>query len=211
MIHRIVATSALLLAIYACWRSMKPTPLPRVAQQAFTLLGLMLLLSVVGVWSSDPRRFLVNFVNLLGGLALVSIAWRLVLATTHKACPVPMPRAGAGVAMLGVTVVLGAAIGARYAALDDSASGLALHWLHRICAVLAFLLLGRAALRRREHAVAQAMLGLLGLEVLLGVVLVLGDFPLLVGIAHNVVAAMLLAAAVQLRQPAVPESARCGG
>lgn len=215
MLHRIVATSALLLAVYACWRSMKPTPLPRVMRQAFMLLGLMLLLSAVGIWSSDPRRLLVNFVNLLGGLALVSMAWRFVQATVPDPGAHEVPRRAPlltmGMAMLGATVMLGAVIGARYAALDDSVSGLALHWLHRICAVLTFLLLGQAALLRREHVAAQVMLALLGLEMLLGAMLVLGGFPLWAGVAHNVLAAMLLAASVQLRQPAVPESARCGG
>jgi heme A synthase len=117
MIHRIVATSALLLAIYACWRSMKPARLPGVARQAFMLLGLMLLLSMVGIWSSDPRRLLVNFVNLLGGLVLVSMAWRLVQATAHDAgaheASRPAPLLTMGMAMLGAAVVFGGVLGAR--------------------------------------------------------------------------------------------------
>lgn len=201
MLHRIVATSALLLAIYACWRSLKPTPLPQVARQAFRLLGLMLLLAVVGIWSSDPGRVWANFINLLGGLALVVLAWRVVLATGSSERgngAGSAPLVGVGMGMLGATVLLGALIGARYAALDASAAGIALHWLHRLCAVAAFLLLGQAVLRQSGSSAGRAVMALLVIEVLLGVLLLLADFPLWVGVAHNVVAALLLAAVAQL-------------
>lgn len=119
LVHRVVATSALLLAIYACWQALRPRRLEPVARQALLLLGLMLFLSVVGIWSNDPRRVLVNFVNLVGGLGLVSMSWRIVLAAqaeTKAEARRTDPLCGAGLAALTVTVLLGALIGARYAA-----------------------------------------------------------------------------------------------
>lgn len=118
LVHRFVATSALLLAIYACWIAFRPHRLAPVARQALLLLGLMLFLSVVGIWSNDPRRVLVNFVNLLGGLGLVSMSWRIVMAAGAAEQPPARSDAllGAGLAALTATVLLGALIGARYAA-----------------------------------------------------------------------------------------------
>lgn len=245
VIHRVVATSALLLAIYICWRSLRPTPLQPVARQALLTLALMLLLSVVGIWSNDPRRVFVNFINLLGGLALVSMAWRVVLATGSEAgAPSGArrdPLLAAGLATLTLTVLLGALIGARYAAstcgsfphcdgtwwpaapgwgsfdpfalLDgpgglDNAGGAALHLLHRYGALTTALLLGTAAWRAwRDSATtpvvrrgAAMVLGLLGLEIACGILTVVTGYPLGLAIAHNVIAAALLAAAAHLQQ-----------
>lgn len=240
LVHRFVATSALLLAIYACWIAFRPHRLAPVARQTLLLLGLMLFLSVVGIWSNDPRRVLVNFVNLVGGLGLVSMSWRIVMA----ADTVPAERSGrpdgllgAGLVALTATVLIGALIGARYAAsacatLPDcggawlpaaeglaalnpvatltgptpagDAGGIALHLLHRVCAVATLLLLGMAALRRRRDAAARpaaaAVLVLLGGEFLLGLLTVATGYSLWLAIGHNVCAAALLAAAARLRQ-----------
>jgi heme a synthase len=203
LIHRVVATSALLLTITLAWYSLHSRPLWPVARYILILLGLMLFLSVVGIWSSDPRRTLVNFVNLLGGLGLVSMSWRIAAASKETATqdgPRSDPVLAVGMVLLAATVVLGALIGASYAALDDSAGGIALHWLHRGGAVIASLLLGRAALKRLDRPASRVLLGLLGLAVLLGAITVMGDFPLWAAVGHNVAAAALLACAVQLRR-----------
>lgn len=201
--HRIVATAALLLTVYLAWAGWRARPRPAWARPVFTVLGLMLFLSVVGIWSKDPTRIAVNFINLLGGMALVPMSWRVVVAAgggIARGRPEPMLRLG--IALLSATVMLGALIGASYAALDDSARGLALHWLHRGLAVLAVLMLGRAALERRETAAGRAMLVLLGATAGLGLLLVLADLPLWAAVAHNVAAAALLAGAVSLRAAA---------
>lgn len=77
--HRIVATLALLAGILLAWRCWRPQPLQPAARYATLLLALMLFLSVVGVWSYDPRMVLVNFINLIGGLGLVSFSWRVAI------------------------------------------------------------------------------------------------------------------------------------
>lgn len=117
VLHRIVATSALLLALLLAWRAWRPRPLPRVAAPAAALVGVMLLLSLLGIWSADPRRVIVSLLNILGGLALVSLSWRVALAAGVPAAPrAPAPLLRIGLAALTATVLLGALIGARYAA-----------------------------------------------------------------------------------------------
>lgn len=119
LVHRIVATLALLAGILLAWRSWRPQPLQPAARYAALLLALMLFLSVVGVWSSDPRVAWVNFINLIGGLGLVTFSWRVAITTE----PSRMLERGIGgrfcriaLAMLTLTVLLGGLIGARYAA-----------------------------------------------------------------------------------------------
>ena len=208
-IHRIVASLALLLTMHLAWRAWALRPRPPWARPAFVLLGLMLLLAAVGVWSDDPRNATVNFVNLVGGLLMVPISWR-VMAAAGKERDIPTgPRSSlvvAGVTTLLATVTLGAWIGASHAAVDASATGLALHWLHRGLAILAFVIFGQAAWWRLSSRAAQALLALLAIEVVLGMLLVVGDFPLLIAVAHNLTAALLLAAAGQL--PGQPDNLR---
>ena len=146
-IHRLVASLALLLTLYLAWRARTLRPRPPWAPPVFALLGLMLGLAAVGGWSHDPRNAAVNFVNLVGGLLLVPISWRVMRNAGTDAHFPHGPRSSlvvAGIAALLATVTLGAWIGASHAAVDVSAAGVALHWLHRGLAVLALLLLGQA-------------------------------------------------------------------
>lgn len=175
LLHRVVATSALLLALMLAWRSLRPHALPGVAAPALALVGVMLLLSLLGIWSADPRRVPVNLLNILGGLALVSLSWRVVLAAGPAVRPGRSPLLRSGLVALTATVLLGALIGARYAAASctsvpfcgdavlpalaalspfdalaaaapaGDAGGTALHLLHRYAAVAALILLGVAA------------------------------------------------------------------
>lgn len=79
---------------------------------------------------------------------------------------------------------------------------MALHLLHRYAAVLAALLLAIVALRLRgvprARNAAAVVLTLLLLEGLVGVLTVASGFSLWLGVAHNVGAALLLAAAASL-------------
>jgi cytochrome c oxidase assembly protein subunit 15 len=119
LLHRLVATAALLAGILLAWRSLRPQPLGPAGRDAAALLALMLFLSVVGIWSADPRQALVNFVNIVGGLGLVSFSWRVALGAVPQA-PEPLVGAGrllrAGLALVTAAVLSGALIGARYAA-----------------------------------------------------------------------------------------------
>ena len=236
--HRIVATLALLAGILLAWRCWRPRPLQPAARYATLLLALMLFLSVVGVWSSDPRMAWVNFINLIGGLGLVTFSWRVAITSE----PSRLMEQGSGgqlcrvaLAMLTLTVLLGGLIGARYAApacttlpdcqgawwpsmhgwtalhpfitlagpaVPGEAGGVALHLLHRHAAALAAVLLAVVALRlhavpRARNAVLTA-LTLLVLEALLGMLTVASGYSLWLAVAHNVGAALLLAAAASL-------------
>lgn len=235
--HRIVATLALLAGIVLVWRCWRPQPLQPAARYATLLLALMLFLSVVGVWSADPRMAWVNFINLIGGLGLVTFSWRVAI-TSEPSQWVDQGPGGPfcrlALAALTLTVLLGGLIGARYAAPacgtlpgcqgvwwptggwsalhpfvtlagpsgPGEAGGVALHLLHRYAAVLAAALLAVVVLRlrtvRRARNAALAVLTLLLLEGLLGVLTVASGFSLWLAVAHNVGAALLLAAAASL-------------
>lgn len=127
VLHRLVASLSLLLACTLAWLSLRPPSLASTAAPAIWLLLLVLALAVLGFWSADPRLALVGFLNILGGLGLVSFSWRVVLASSRQT---RLPRASStsstssptlvlrlGTVALSLTVILGALIGARYAAL----------------------------------------------------------------------------------------------
>jgi cytochrome c oxidase assembly protein subunit 15 len=122
LLHRITATVALLLACFLVWQCLRPQPIQPAARHAVLLLLLMLVLSALGIWSSDPRLPLVSFLNIMGGFGLVTFSWRVVLATgpapSREAVVPPRVLLRLGVAALSVTVLLGAWIGASYAALS---------------------------------------------------------------------------------------------
>lgn len=119
VLHRISASISLLLACFLVWRCLRPQPIQPACKQALLLLLLMLLLAILGFWSSDPRLALVGFLNIMGGLGLVILSWRVVLSTDT------FPEMGKpgktsvilrlGVVSLFLTVMLGAWMGASYA------------------------------------------------------------------------------------------------
>jgi cytochrome c oxidase assembly protein subunit 15 len=78
----------------------------------------------------------------------------------------------------------------------------AIHWAHRIGALATFLILACVAYRARQLAALRRLGGivfaLLFLQVTLGIINVTGSLPLPVAVAHNGVAALLLAALVML-------------
>jgi heme a synthase len=78
----------------------------------------------------------------------------------------------------------------------------AIHWTHRLGALLAFLAIGYVASKalavRDLRGYGFAILNLLVLQVALGITNVMGSLPLAVAVAHNGVAALLLATLVML-------------
>jgi cytochrome c oxidase assembly protein subunit 15 len=122
ILHRITATSALVLTFFTVWQCARPIPIQPVARYATALLVLMILLTLVGIWSSDAHRAWASFFNILGGIGLVSLSWRMVLSTTPTS-PLSIPAYSvlplrAGLVVLAMTLALGAMIGARYAAVS---------------------------------------------------------------------------------------------
>ena len=120
ILHRIVASTALLLGFFLAWRCARPHPLQPVASQATVLVALMILLTFIGLWSSDAHRAWASFFNILGGATLVVLSWRLVLTAGQDASRPKSSRAAilqhAGLGLLALVIALGALIGARYAA-----------------------------------------------------------------------------------------------
>ena len=78
----------------------------------------------------------------------------------------------------------------------------AIHWAHRVGALVTLMVVGFAGLKslrvRDLHGYGMALLALLLLQIALGVTNVLGSLPLPVAVAHNGVAALLLATLVML-------------
>jgi cytochrome c oxidase assembly protein subunit 15 len=103
------------------WLCLRPRPLLPAIHYASLLLLLMLALALLGIWSSDPRRVAVGFLNIMGGLGLVTFSWRVVLACNSDGFPVSELRPGLllrlGIGGLSLTVMFGAWLGASYAAL----------------------------------------------------------------------------------------------
>jgi cytochrome c oxidase assembly protein subunit 15 len=123
LLHRFAASAALVLTCVLVWRCLRPQPLLPAARHAVLLLLLMLALSALGFFSADPRRALVGFLNIIGGLGLVTFSWRVAMAAASSAAyrgghegvaKVVLLRVG--VFALTITVVLGAWIGATYSA-----------------------------------------------------------------------------------------------
>lgn len=239
ILHRVVASSALLLGFVLVWQCLRPDRIEPPARYATALLALMIVLTFVGLWSADPHRVWASFFNILGGAGLILLSWRTVLAAGAQQAPSPRRRPAAllhaGLGTMALTIALGALIGARYAAIacpylptciDASwpapagwgalnpftrvavaasmgdEGGVALHLLHRYCALATLLLLGfgglRALAQPASRRSAALLLALLLLQFTLGVLTVLSGFSLRLAIAHSVCAAALLAVGMQL-------------
>jgi cytochrome c oxidase assembly protein subunit 15 len=239
ILHRSVASLTLLLGFVLVAQCLRPQPVQPAARYATVLLSLMIVLTFVGLFSSDPHRVWPGFINILGGAGLVLLSWRTALAAGAGPAQSPprRPRAllHAGLGLLILTMALGALIGVRYAAtacptlpgcsgiswpaaagwgaldpftgivaaagLGDE-GGVALHLLHRYCALTTLLLLAFGGLRGLGQATTRPSAGLVLVLLLvqfsLGVLTVLSGFSLWMAIAHSVCASLLLAATVQL-------------
>lgn len=124
LLHRAAASLILLLVGYLLWLCLRRPSIRPLVRPATLLAVLVLALAVLGFWSSDPRLLLVGFLNILGGLGLVTCSWRVVLASSPAYPECPRVRASTptlalrlGAAVLSLTVVVGALIGAGSAAL----------------------------------------------------------------------------------------------
>lgn len=239
LVHRIIASTALLLVITMVMVCATARPmLRREGRVALALLALALFLAVLGRWSRDARLPAVAMGNLLGGFAMLALCWRLASRGAAPAAPWLRAWAGLGVAAIACQVALGGLLSASFAAtschdladclaassgvpwsaLDPwrepalasvppfNASGALAQVVHRLSAiavVLVVLPLGVAALRRGRRGAGALLLLLLGAEAAVGLLMVdRGESSLALALAHNAVAALLLATAFELTRGA---------
>ncbi len=232
--HRALAVLVLLLVCALAARCLGSRPrLWREGALALALLGLTLGLATLGLWSVAPRVPAVSIGNLLGGLLMLALCWRLVgelASTSVKDKPSRPLLAWFGAAALGAQLALGALTSTSYAgmscaglsdclrgadaagwpwqmlnpwrepvfdaALWPNPGGAVTQLLHRGGALLVLGLLtplGLALLRSPRRRAGILLLALLALQVTLGAAMVLSALPLPLALAHNVVAALLLA------------------
>lgn len=222
LMHRITATLALVCTLAIIWYCRGEAPLHRTARAAKALLLLMLVLAVVGPFSADPSLTLATLVNILGGILVVVLAWRVRQLTWAGDGPARRDRLfEAGAMLLAVTMLAGALIASRYAALAcptfpgcDGTGGIAglghwlapvrealrpgdpagvvLHLFHRLAALAGIVVLLAAAWRRGGMAVTVLVAAIL--EALVGALMVGSGFGLSWAVSHAVGAALLATA-----------------
>ncbi len=122
--HRLVAVLALMVIttiVVVCFGN-KPWLL-REGALALTMLTLAIGLAVLGRWTAGARMPAVAIGNLLGGLLMLALGWRLAARVTTPGWPILRMWAWVGVAVLLVQVALGALVSASYAGLSCAAPG----------------------------------------------------------------------------------------
>ncbi|OGB04636.1 MAG: hypothetical protein A3E25_07125 [Burkholderiales bacterium RIFCSPHIGHO2_12_FULL_69_20] len=228
LLHRVVATGTLLLAITMLVIGLRAGPRGRrEAVLAALLLVLALGLAVLGVFTAGSRLPAVALGNLLGGFMMLAVAARLVG---------PPAAPGLGAAAAGVAVLLvaqsagGALVSASQAGLVCNdlracaelaraagwpwqalnpwfaaglppVDGALVQGLHRLAAIvvtLAVAALGWRALRAGRRPEGWALLLLLALQAVLGLVVGSIGLPLWAVLLHNLASALLLALVVRL-------------
>lgn len=228
LLHRVLATGVLLLAIALLALSLRAGPrLRREAAWAAALLVLALGLAVLGVFTTGSRLPAVALGNLLGGFLMLAVTARLV---APSAVPGLGP-AAAGVALLLVLQIAGGAlVSASQAGLvcgdlracAESASAAGWPWqalnpwfdaglpqaegalvqgVHRLGAIVvtgAVAALGLRALRAGRRSEGLAVLLLLASQVVLGLIVGGIGLPLGAVLLHNLGSALLLALVVRL-------------
>ncbi|MDO8789912.1 MAG: COX15/CtaA family protein [Sulfuritalea sp.] len=153
--------------------------------------------------AATPRRSSALLHAGLGLLAL-TIALGALIGARYAAIACPtLPGCGdaAWPAATGWSALNPFASVATATALGDD-GGVALHLLHRYCALTTLLLLGIGGLQALAHGTARAsaglMLALLLVQFALGVLTVMSGFSLGLAVAHGVCATALLAAGMQV-------------
>ena len=206
VVHRVAASTALVLIIFMLVRSFAQQPvLQPQGRLVLGLLALALFLAVLGRMGGASRSPAVGLGNLMAGLAMFALSVRLVQASGTPRPGVASLRGWTmgALGLLLLQIALGGLVSVAQLSARCGDAGLC-QW-HRGTAlvVLALLVpLGIAAGRRGERrlgaalvalALAQAGLGLLQLGV--------PGLPLALGLAHNILAALLLAVLLALLSP----------
>jgi len=232
--HRVLAVAALVAMAFMTLLCFGGRPrFRREGALALALVALAIGLAVLGRWSAGARIPAIAIGNLLGGMVMLALCWRLALPAADRKASAPRWTSAVVVLLLAQTA-LGALVSASYAglactsladcwrtaeaagfpwhALDPwrepavaadalNADGALAQFLHRAASpvvALATAILGIAALRGGRRRTGAALLALVALQLGLGMLLVAALLPLPLALAHNVVAALLLAAAAGL-------------
>ena len=117
LVHRVVASAALLLviAILAACLTARPVPWPQV-HVGLALLALALFLAILGRWSGAARVPAVAMGNLLGGFAMLALSWRLAWRGEVTASRALRAAAWGAVSLLTAQIALGGLLSASFAA-----------------------------------------------------------------------------------------------
>lgn len=190
-VHRAAASAALLLIVgllVLAWRRRDRLALRLLA----ALLALALGLSLLGIVTPGSRAAAVMLGNLLGGALMFALAW-VLWRTQRDAPPLPLPlplrRAALGLALAWLAqAALGALSGA-----DAGWIATVLHLLGAVLLPIAGFVLALAVRRAGRPREARALLGLLALQVLLGLAGAIAAAPAAAVLVHNAAAALGLA------------------
>lgn len=236
--HRAVAVLALLAVLTMLAISFGNRPwLQREGLLALVLLALALGLAVLGRWTAGARVPAVAMGNLVGGMLMLALCWRLAATgSAPSARPAITTWARMAALLLLCQLAIGALVSASYAGLScagigdclaaaDTAGwpwrvldpwrepvfdatplpmnpdGALAQLLHRAGAVLVLAVLaplGWAALRGGQQREGASLLVLLILQVALGLLMTATALPITAALAHNIVAALLLATVLRL-------------
>jgi heme a synthase len=198
VVHRVAASTALLLIIFMLVKCFAQQPVfqPQ-GRLVLWLLGLALFLAVLGRIGGASRAPAVALGNLLAGLGMFALAVRLALSMGTA-------RAGQGslrgwtlgaLGLLLLQIALGGLVSVGH--LSDRCGDVGLCQWHRGTAlvVLALLVpLAMLAMRGGRRGLGGTLLSLASLQAVLGLLqLRWPGLPLALGLAHNIVAGLMLA------------------
>jgi hypothetical protein len=194
LVHRVAATSEVLVAGGLAWLAWRHAALPRSIRVAVAMAaGLTVMLSLVGIAAGQNPPAAASAINLLGGLALAAVfACIASLAGGGRATPFLSTQM---VLLLAVLLAAQLALGARLSIAGRYAGGLPLHALLALglCAFFAWL-----ALARVRGIAGRAMFCLALAAPLAGLTSLQYEFSAPAAIVHAAVAALFVSAGVYL-------------
>ena len=198
-VHRVAASivlpTVLVLAVLALMPGQRRH---RAAGLALALLGLAIGLALLGIVTPGSRAPPVLLGNMLGGLLMLGLAWRLVRrlgaapAVGRSLACRSMLGAGLLMAQAALGVLSGAGIGADTGA-DTGAVPAVAHVALAFVAVSWMIGVGNAARRQGREAEGTALVALAVAQLILGTVAFLSAAQPVLVLAHNMVAALGLA------------------
>jgi heme a synthase len=200
--HRVVASAALLLVIALLMVTLRQQPaLWSEGRIALALLALALFLAVLGRMGGASRAPAVALGNLLGGFAMFAVSVRLLAGSAGRA-PVLRRWTLAAIALLVLQVASGGLVSVQQAGSGCTQSSLCRWHVAGAAAVVVLLLpLALLAWRHGRRRLGAAIAGLVLLQPALGLLLPALGLPMALALAHNVTAALMLAALLALLPP----------